>query len=230
MMLALAFSLAALPALAAASPEADLAALHCKPATVLRSEVKSCEANDAYTEAASTCLRQFEESTGKFAAQLSGVQSGGGQQLATEQGAKKKFSEAISVIDLLLATSERLGQEVKAYKSEVVLPDELGPVENGGMEITEYLGKIPCYHLSHELLDRTIELFHFKSEELRWTRKIAQAEGKKAGLRVDDLDQTSAGGKSVRATKGRSAGGVKGSSPKGASDITGTEEDKAKRK
>jgi hypothetical protein len=215
-------------AFASVNPEATFSALHCKPAITLRGEVKSCDGNDAYSMAAALCLKKFEDSATEFQKALAVAGAANGQ-LAAEASARAKYTETLHALDVMISTSDRLKTEIQAYKSEVVLPDDLGPVEDGAMEITDFLRNNPCYHMTQDLVEQTADVMHFKCEELRWTRKIAEAQLKRAGLRASVLD---AGSAAPAAHGVSSAAGPGAAAPvkQGGSTITGVEQDKAKQK
>jgi hypothetical protein len=223
-MLALFFAAAAF---ASVNPEATFSALHCKSALTLRGEVKSCDGNDAYSMAAAICLKKFEDSAKDFQKSLAVTSSANGQR-AAEASARAKYTETLHALDVMISTSDRLKIEIQAYKSEVVLPDDLGPVEDGAMEITDFLRSNPCYRMTQDLVEQTADVMHFKGEELRWTRKIAEAQLKRAGLRVSALDAGLVA--PVAHGAGSGAGPSVAPAKSGASTITGVEQDKGKQK
>jgi hypothetical protein len=210
-------------------------ALSCAPAAALRSVVKGCESNSAYSDAARLCVEKYEAAIGaarvSLAQALAKFSSVEKQEKALEN-AKGAYQSAIGSLHSLVALGGKLKAEISGYENEVVLPEDFESVGESGFSPQVFLDNNPCYKSTQDLLAVYAELMGSRAQELGITAKIAESLAEKAfrgeiKLHSDDLlpmlGTPAAGGspKEKSAPPGKS-----GTSRRDQSDITGTERKK----
>ena len=209
----------------AAAAHAGVNAAFCKPLKDLQAQVLSCDQNDYYLDAAIDCLEGLEkDSVKKFGAL--GLSPLGGTQAKSFEDDNLNLGEAKILLASLLFEAQTRKVEIENYGRNINFPEDFDNPEIVNKDPEKFLAGSDCYHRAGVVMESVLEEMEKHIGELKAAQNAlarAQRKLKDAGLNSEDR---------LKAAHGRPGiGSATVPRPKNTnSDITGTEQDKAKQK
>lgn len=204
-----------------------LAAGYCRPLAELQKLVLSCDQNDYYLDAAIDCLTGLEKDSVKKADALGlKVFAKGGNQAVSLGEAGVNLSQAKVVLAALLLEAETRKIEVENYGRNVNFPEDFDNPVLVDKHPGKFLAGSDCYHRAGTVMESVLEEIEGHIRQI----KSAQAAVTAAQRKLEKADVKSGGG--AKAVSGATPGeGAATGKPaqNGSSDITGTEEEKARK-
>lgn len=196
----------------------------CVQASTIDASTGSCDDNKLFLKQAQDCWEKVKsihaQVTKDFQAKV-GVNPTGGQN--QDFGTSKADQdEAVAAHGYMLKVAETALDDLDKYFDTVVLPDDLGHMSDA-----EVLAE-PCYHDAVYPMDQIAEQLEDKIDEMKESKGLEGLMGKTSGARQGNTG--SLNGPQVNGGKAQAGApkAKKGDSKNGASDITGTEENKKK--
>jgi hypothetical protein len=215
-------------------------ATYCAPLQAITQRAQHCYHNPAFASAAKKCVSKLQAEVAlRTGSVQTGLAANGGKAESTQAA---KLSHEIANLGLssaqlesLLASAVSVQAELEKYEASMMWPGPLTPREAAGMApaFRDFLAKFPCYKESHADIQSSVQWVEKKIGEL-----------KSANAALNKLHQKSAGSLGGMDSKalsprqrvpssyglGSAEAGPKARQNTKRSDITGTQEDEAKRR